>query len=75
METSICGAECSSCGLRALCGGCDRTCGKPFGKPCFVARYLQAGGVQALEAFKRQLAEEVNALAIPELPRVTELVP
>lgn len=71
MKSAICGAACEQCGLHALCKGCAATCGKPFGKTCWVARYIQTGGAEALEAFKQRLAEEVNDLRIPGLPQVT----
>lgn len=75
MKESFCGTDCTHCGLHALCRGCAATCGKPFGKLCFAARYIQTGGTKALEAFQNQLAEEVNALRIPGMPEVTELTP
>lgn len=75
MEPSICGSDCHCCGLRALCGGCTATSGKPFGKTCFAARYIQTGGRDAFEAFKKQLAAEANGLNILGMPPVQELLP
>lgn len=75
MEQALCGNHCRCCGLYALCGGCAAKGGKPFGKPCFAARYIQTGGKAAFEAFKTQLAAEVNGLAVPGMPPVQELLP
>lgn len=75
MSGSYCGSDCVHCGLHALCRGCTATCGKPFGKPCFAARYIRAGGIDSFEVFKKLLAEEADMLAVPGMPKVTELVP
>ena len=71
---SLCGAQCHQCSQQNTCQGCKATGGHPFGKPCFIARYIQLGGKEALDAFKAQLMEEINQLAIPGLPQVTDLV-
>ena len=75
MQPSFCGNACRICGLHAFCAGCSATCGKPFGKPCFAAAYIQSGGTEAFEAFKQQLVQEVNGLQISGMPKVTELIP
>ena len=75
MPTSFCGNECHACGLHAICNGCAATCGKPFGKPCFAAAYIQSGGTEAFEVFNQQLVQEVNTLEIPGMPKTTELIP
>ena len=43
---SICGADCSNCGYgkNNNCKGCMITKGCPFGKQCFVAKYILTGG-------------------------------
>ena len=61
MET-ICGAKCADCTLRDRCGGCEATCGRPFGGPCVAAEYIKAHGKAAYESFKQGLLREVNAL-------------
>ncbi len=61
MET-ICGAKCADCTLRDHCGGCEATCGRPFGGPCVAAEYIKAHGKAAYESFKQGLKHEVNAL-------------
>lgn len=75
MNESICGAACHECGLHSLCSGCAATCGKPFGKACFVAQYLRVGGKEQLNAFQQQLIQEFNELHIPGMPEVTALIP
>ena len=71
---SLCGAQCHQCSQQNICQGCKATGGQPFGKSCFIARYIQLGGSEALDSFKAQLMEEINKLAIPGLPQVTDLV-
>lgn len=72
---SLCGAQCQQCNQQNTCSGCESTGGQSFGKPCFIARYIQLGGREALDAFKAQLMEKINQLNIPGMPKVTELVP
>ena len=74
MCQSICGAPCHQCDQQSTCKGCKTTGGKPFGKPCFIASYHQLGGAEAFEAFKAQLMNEINQLAVPGMPSVTSLV-
>ena len=71
---TLCGAQCHQCSQQNTCQGCKTTGGQPFGKPCFIARYIQLGGREALDSFKAQLVEEINQLAIPGMPQVTDLV-
>ena len=70
---SLCGAQCHQCSQQNICQGCKTTGGQPFGKPCFIARYIQLGGTEALDAFKTQLIAEINQLNIPGMPHVTDL--
>lgn len=70
---SLCGAQCHQCSQQNTCQGCKVTGGQPFGKPCFIARYIQLGGTEALDAFKAQLIAEINQLNIPGMPQVTDL--
>lgn len=72
---SICGVQCHQCNQQDTCQGCRSTGGQPFGKPCFIARYLRLGGPEALDFFKAQLMEEINQLAISGMPKITDLVP
>lgn len=75
MKKSICGANCAECPSQKVCPGCAETGGCPFGKQCFVAESILTGGMDAWQAFKNQLIEEVNALAIAGMEPVTELYP
>ena len=40
---SICGADCNSCGYgkNNNCKGCSESNGCPFGKQCFIAKYIK----------------------------------
>ena len=74
---SICGAYCSNCGYgkNNNCNGCIVTKGCPFGKQCFVAKYILTGGKENYENFKKQLMDEINELNIPGMPKIKELNP
>ncbi len=74
---SICGAECNGCkfGENNNCKGCSETAGCPFGKQCFVAKYILTGGKENYELFKAQLIKEINDLSIPGMPKINELNP
>lgn len=74
---SICGADCNNCGYGKNndCKGCKKTNGCPFGKHCFVAKYILTGGKENYESFKNQLINEINDLNIPGMPKITELNP
>ena len=72
---SICGADCSNCGYgkNNNCKGCNATNGCPFGKECFIAKYILTGGKDNFEAFKNQLIDEFNLLNILGMPKIKEL--
>jgi len=69
-QDSICGADCKACAWSTDCGGCAETNGQPFGKPCIAAGYCR-NGKQALEDFKKELAEAFNRLHIEGMGEVT----
>lgn len=71
----ICGADCSRCPSVAECRSCRETQGCPYGKHCFMARYIQTGGMEAYRAFKQGLIDEINVLRIDGMGPVTELYP
>lgn len=75
MCNSICGADCEKCPSKEICNGCRETKGCPFGKQCFVAKYILVGGPENYEAFKKCLIEEINDLHIDGMETVTELYP
>ena len=74
---SICGAECNDCeyGKNSNCQGCKNTNGCPFGRQCFVAKYILTGGKDSFEFFKKQLISEFNELQIDGMPKIKELYP
>ena len=74
---SICGADCNSCeyGKSNNCKGCLNTNGCPFGKQCFVAKYILTGGKEKYELFKKELIDEINDLNIIGMPKINDLNP
>ena len=74
---SICGADCDNCGYgkNNNCKGCIKTNGCPFGKQCFVAKYILTGGKENYEMFKKQLIDEINDLNISGMPKIEDLNP
>ena len=75
MKESICGAVCTECPSKEVCPGCAATNGCPFGKQCFVARYILTGDMDHYQTFKNDLFEEINGLNIDGMESVTELYP
>ena len=74
---SICGANCNNCGYGKNndCKGCKETNGCPFGKQCFIAKYILTGGKENYELFKKQLVDEINNLNIEGMPKIDDLNP
>lgn len=74
---SICGANCSECSYwkENNCKGCKESKGCPFGKECFIAKYIKTGGSENYNIFKNKLIEEFNLLEIPGMPKINELYP
>ena len=74
---SICGANCNNCGYgkNNNCKGCKETKGCPFGKQCFIAKYILTGGKENYELFKKQLVDEINSLNIIGMPKIDDLSP
>ncbi len=74
---SLCGADCNNCeyGKNNNCKGCKNTNGCPFGKECFIAKYILAGGKENYKVFKKQLIEEINDLNISGMPKINDLYP
>lgn len=72
---AICGADCDNCGFGKAnnCKGCTETKGCPFGKQCFIARYILTGGKESFELFKKQLIDEINDINIPGMPKIDSL--
>ena len=74
---SICGVNCNNCGYgkNNNCKGCSNTKGCPFGKQCFIAKYILTGGKDNYEMFKTQLINEINDLNIAGMPKINDLTP
>ena len=74
---AICGANCSECELfiNSKCQGCKNTNGCPFGKKCWIAKYLEVGGKDNFKKLKQQLIKEFNSLNIDGMPKIKELYP
>lgn len=75
MNESLCGANCAECPSKENCKGCAKTNGCPYGKQCFIAKYILTGGKENYDAFKKGLIDEINALNIDGMEKVTELYP
>ncbi len=75
MKQSICGANCAECPSKEACPGCAETNGCPFGKQCYVAKYILTGGMENYRTFKQGLTYEINALHVDGMETVTELYP
>ena len=74
---SLCGADCANCGYgkNNNCKGCIKTDGCPFGRQCFIAKYILTGGKENYELFKKQLVDEINELNISGMPKISDLIP
>lgn len=75
MNEAICGANCAECPSKEACPGCAKTNGCPFGKQCFVAKYILTGGLENWQVFKQGLIDEINDFNIDGMEPVTELYP
>lgn len=75
MKKSICGANCAECPSKEACPGCTETNGCPFGKQCYIAKYILTGGMENYVEFKKGLIDEVNTLHIDGMEEVRELYP
>ena len=73
----VCGANCNDCELMKNnnCKGCKNTNGCPFGKKCWIAKYIELGGKDNFEIFKKQLINEINSLNIDGMSSINELYP
>ena len=74
---AICGANCDECDwLKSnKCKGCKNTNGCPFGKKCWIAKYIEVGGKESFEELKRVIINEFNSLDIDGMPKIEELYP
>ena len=74
---SICGANCEDCDLFKCkkCEGCKNTNGCPFGKKCWIAKYIEVGGIDSFKKLKVQLIDDFNSLEIEGMSKINELYP
>ena len=74
---AICGANCEECDLlkSKKCKGCRNTNGCPFGKKCWIAKYIEIGGKENFYILKNQLIEEFNSLNVIGMSKINELYP
>ena len=72
---SICGANCNDCDYykNNKCKGCKETKGCPFGKKCWIAKYIEVGGKDSFEQLKKELINEFNSLNIDGMPKINDL--
>lgn len=71
----ICGVNCEECDFKKKCKGCVNTNGCPFGKKCFIANYIEVGGMENYELLKSKLIDELNSLNIEGISKINELFP
>ena len=74
---SICGATCDGCPklLSNKCKGCKASNGCPFGKKCFIAKYIELGGKESFNKLKEELINEIKSLNIEGMSKVEDLYP
>ena len=73
----LCGANCKECELlkNKKCIGCLNSKGCPFGEKCFIANYIEIGGKECFETFKKRLINEFNELKIDGMKKIDDLYP
>ena len=71
----LCGATCTGCELlvNKKCKGCKESKGCPFGKQCWIYKYVEMGGEENFETLKTKIMEEFNSLNVPGMPKAHEL--
>lgn len=74
---SMCGAKCDECELlkNNNCKGCISTKGCPFGKKCWIYKYIELGDKDNFELLKRNIIDDFNSLNIVGMPKVQDLYP
>ena len=72
---SICGANCDVCDYykNNKCEGCRKTNGCPFGKKCWIAKYIEISDKNNFDLFKKQVMDEINLLKIDGMPELEDL--
>ena len=74
---SLCGANCDECEIfkNNKCKGCINTNGCPFGKKCFIANYIELGGIDGFTQLKNQIINEIKSLEVEGMPKLDNLYP
>ena len=77
MSKSYCGIKCNACEFNKSCCGCVESEGRPFGAACVVAECCRECPEKVRSAkisqLKNQIISEINAIEIPDMPKVTAL--
>ncbi len=75
MMEGLCGALCTGCEAleSGKCKGCVNSKGCPFGKKCWIYKYVEVGGKENFDLLKKQLIEEFNSLDIDGMSKIDEL--
>ena len=77
MSKSYCGIKCNACEFNKSCCGCVESEGRPFGAACVVAECCrecpEKVRSEKISQLKNQIISEINAIAIPDMPKVTSL--
>ena len=73
----LCGTNCEECSYyqNKKCEGCKKNKGCPFGKKCWIAKYIEIGGKEQFNILKEELINELNSLNIDGMPKINELYP
>ena len=73
----FCGADCSLCEKYKInkCVGCRESNGCPFGKECWIKKYISLSGDKEFDKFKNMLISEINSLSVEFMDEVKELIP
>jgi len=73
---AVCGTNCDECDLyKKKCDGCNDTNACPFGKKCWIAKYIEIGGREGFDLLKKKLIDEINSLEIDGMLKIDELYP
>ena len=55
------------------CKECKNTDACPFGKKCWIAKYIEVGSNDSFESLKNKIINEFNSLNIDGMPRIAKL--
>lgn len=73
---ALCDANCDECILfNKQCKGCKNTNGCPFGKKCWIAKYIEVGGVANYNLLQKDIINDFNSLNIDGMPKINQVYP